>query len=71
MKLTFIAAAFIAAPFASFAAPTGGEALDCDQSMWKPVLSADGEVLYWNNRTCAIQEDGSVFDMDAALGKQE
>lgn len=61
MKLQLTVAALVAAPFMALAdAPAGGHALDCDQSMWIPVMSElrPGEVLYWNNRTCAIQEDG-------------
>lgn len=60
MKLFFAVAAFVAVPFVAAAErPAGYQALDCDPDMFKAVRSErTGEILYWNNRTCAVPEDG-------------
>lgn len=57
MKKLLLTLAMALMPFAAIAQPTapaGGYALDCDQTMWKPIMSElnPGTVLYWNNRTC-------------------
>lgn len=66
---TAIFAIFPVVAMAAPATPPGAESLNCDIDKFKPVMSTvnPGEVLYWNNNTCAVPESGG--NVNFVVGK--
>lgn len=51
--------------------PPGAKSLDCDITKFKPVMSTlvPGKILYWNNPTCVVPEDGPEIEEEEELAE--
>jgi hypothetical protein len=64
--LTFVAIGMIGAAAASAQTFPAAAATGCDASAFTPVMGKAGNVLYWNNPTCAGFEDGQPLNIKGA-----